>query len=116
VSLLFYFYRNVRTLRFEANKLYRAGIPQVLLPAWYKCYDYATRAEYLRIGIYANKKVAPNVDKEEFANATLRVIGEKEGVETQFSVKAKELGVPCRRSGGRKRVAEMISELVLEGK
>jgi UDP:flavonoid glycosyltransferase YjiC (YdhE family) len=103
-------------LRSEVNKLYRTGIPQVLLPAWYDCYDYATRVEYLGIGIYGNKKVAPNVEKEEFANAVLRVIGEKKGVETQFSVKAKELGVVCRKSGGRKKVAEMISELVLEGK
>jgi hypothetical protein len=38
-----------RTLRFKANKLYKAGIPQVLLPAWYDCYDYATRVEYLGI-------------------------------------------------------------------
>jgi UDP:flavonoid glycosyltransferase YjiC (YdhE family) len=116
VSLLFYFYRNVPTLRFKANKLYRAGISQVLLPAWYDCYDYATRVEYLGIGIYGNKKVAPNVEKEEFSNAVLGVIGEKKGVDTQFSVKAKGLRVLCRRSGGRKRVAEMISELVLEGK
>jgi hypothetical protein len=33
-------------LRFEANKLYRAGIPQFPLPAWYDCSDYATRVEY----------------------------------------------------------------------
>jgi 2-acylglycerol O-acyltransferase 1 len=103
-------------LRFEPNKLDRAGIPQILLPAWYDCYDYATRVEYLGIGIYGNKKVAPDVDKEEFANAVLRVIGAHKGEETRFSVKAKELGVVCRRSGGRKKVAEMISELVLEGK
>jgi hypothetical protein len=53
---------------------------------------------------------------EEFANAVLRVISANRGEESRFGVKAKELGVVCRRSGGRKKVAEMISELVLEGK
>lgn len=116
MCLWFYFYRNVPTLRFEANKLYRAGIPQVLLPAWYECYDYATRAEYLGIGIYANKKVAPNVGKEEFANAILRVIGANKGEESRFSVKAMELGIVCKRCGGKKKISQMISEHVLEGK
>jgi hypothetical protein len=46
----------------------------------------------------------------------LKVIGANKGEESRFSVKTKELGVVCRRSRGRRRVAEVISELVLEGK
>jgi len=60
---------------------------------------YATRVGYHGIGIYGNKKVAPNVEKEEFANAVLRVIGVNKGEEIWFSMKSKELGVVCRRSG-----------------
>jgi hypothetical protein len=44
----------------------------------------------------------------------LGVVGANKGEETLFSVKAKELGVVCRRSGGGRKIAEIISELVLE--
>jgi len=87
-----------------------------MLPQWIDTYEYVTKVEYLGIGIYGNKKVAPIVEKEEFGNALLEIVGDKKGAETRFGAKAKELGAICKSSGGRKRVAEMISELVLENK
>jgi hypothetical protein len=43
----------------------------------------------------------------------LRVVGANKGEESRFSGKAEGLGVACRRSGGRKKVAKMISEVRL---
>jgi len=44
----------------------------------------------------------------------LKIVGDKKGGETQFMVKAKKLGFICKKSGGRRRVAELISELLSE--
>lgn len=35
-----------------------AGVPQVILSPWYDCHDFGNRAEWLRIGKWANKSSA----------------------------------------------------------
>ena len=87
----------------------------MLLPAWCDCYEYAARVEYLGIGIYGNKEWRQVLRKRNSEMLCWGVMGEK-GSETQVGVKARELGLVCRRSGGRRKVTEMISEIFLENK
>jgi FAD/FMN-containing dehydrogenase len=41
---------------------------------WGDLYDYATRVEYLGIGVFGSPKSAPNWTTEEVGNAFLRVL------------------------------------------
>ncbi|GME30646.1 Sfi1 spindle body [Neofusicoccum parvum] len=52
-----------------------AGVPQVILSPWYDCHDFGNRAEWLRIGKWANKSSAPLVNAAELTNALLTVVG-----------------------------------------
>jgi UDP:flavonoid glycosyltransferase YjiC (YdhE family) len=53
----------------------RAGVPQVVLPQWYDTYDFANKAEYLGIGVYASRSVAPNVEAQEFSEGVKLALG-----------------------------------------
>ncbi|KAF5708583.1 UDP-glycosyltransferase 84B2 [Fusarium globosum] len=64
-----------------ANSFYEAlcsGIPQVLLPAWTDCYDFANRVELLGIGRWANKEAKPRWKEDELAGALLEILFEPE--------------------------------------
>ncbi|GAB1204834.1 hypothetical protein APSETT445_003497 [Aspergillus pseudonomiae] len=52
----------------------RAGVPQVILPVWLDTYDFAMRAEWLGIGIWASRKTAPVVNGPELGQALIRVL------------------------------------------
>ncbi|KAL6706947.1 hypothetical protein ACN47E_004897 [Coniothyrium glycines] len=39
-----------------------AGVQHIVCPVWLDTYDFATRVEYLGIGLWANRKHAPDVD------------------------------------------------------
>lgn len=51
-----------------------AGVPQVLLPAWTDCYDFANRVELLGIGRWGNKKAKPRWEQDELVEALQEVI------------------------------------------
>jgi hypothetical protein len=53
---------------------------------WADLYDYATRVEYLGIGVFGSPKSAPNWTTEEVGNAFLRVL---DGGEESMSIKEK---------------------------
>ncbi|RDW56481.1 glycosyltransferase family 1 protein [Coleophoma crateriformis] len=104
-----------------------AGVPQVVLPHWYDTYDYATRAEYLGIGVYGNYNaghirdvkmenyVSPTmVDHKEFGKALLKVVGKEAGDSGDMRERARELGNICHNSGGRIMAAEIITELTFK--
>ncbi|KAI0187301.1 hypothetical protein EV127DRAFT_344776 [Xylaria flabelliformis] len=104
-----------------------AGVPQVVLAMWYDTFDYATRVEYLGIGVYGNREigysctvdnenyVAPNlVDGEEFGAALLKTVGKKRGDNDLMRKKAAQIGEVCRKSGGRVESARIITELCFE--
>lgn len=106
---------------------YRAGVPQVVLAMWYDTFDYATRVEYLGIGVYGNRHkghscvidnenyVAPNlIDGEEFGAALLKTIGREKGDADAMRQKTKQLGEVCRKSGGRIESARIITDLCYE--
>ncbi|KAJ3810208.1 hypothetical protein F5876DRAFT_42254 [Lentinula aff. lateritia] len=88
-----------------------AGVPQIILPVWYDTYDYATRAEWLGIGLWGSHRSAPKAEASEFGEALIRVAGfsaEAEG----FRIKAQSLAESCRtRHTGRVRAADEILKL-----
>ncbi|KAL4935463.1 hypothetical protein BDV06DRAFT_234306 [Aspergillus oleicola] len=60
------------------NEAVRAGVPQIVLPVWFDTFDYASRVEYLKIGVWASKKSAPKINAPELGKAFLRVLDSKE--------------------------------------
>ena len=54
--------------------LSRAGVPQVILPGWTDCYDFANRAEYLNIGRCGSKKAKPSWTADELGRELHEVV------------------------------------------
>jgi len=94
---------------------------------WYDTFDYATRVEYLGIGVYGNRDIgrncvvdmenyiAPNlINGEEFGAALLKTIGRKKGDADIMRKRAMQLGEVCRASGGRVKAAKIITNLCLQ--
>ncbi|WVQ85739.1 hypothetical protein IAT38_007906 [Cryptococcus sp. DSM 104549] len=52
-----------------------SGTPQIILPAWSDCYDFATKAEYLGHGVWGNKSSAPKLTTSELVQSFLAVVG-----------------------------------------
>jgi UDP:flavonoid glycosyltransferase YjiC (YdhE family) len=81
---------------------------------WGDHYDYATRVEYLGIGVFGSPKSAPNWTAEEVGNAFLRVLdGGDES--TSIKEKARALGEVARKAGGRSTAAREIAKLARTG-
>ncbi|KAL5353704.1 hypothetical protein ACLOAV_001744 [Pseudogymnoascus australis] len=76
------------------------GIPQMVLPMWVDLYDYATRAEFLGIGVWGNKNSAPYWTAEELGIAFQRVLGDGETA-TSIRKKAADLGGVSKKDPGR---------------
>ncbi|PBK62377.1 UDP-Glycosyltransferase/glycogen phosphorylase [Armillaria solidipes] len=96
-----------------ANSVYEGihtGIPQVVLPMWYDCYDYAARIEWLGIGIYGNKKSAPRVEASELSRALIKVIGGGDEA-ARFRAAAKSLAEDTRNYSGQVMACDKIMEL-----
>ena len=89
----------------------RAGIPQIILAQWLDLYDMAVRAEYVGIGIYGNRSVAPEIDATELGAAISRLLSPSEEAK-KFSQKAKEIGELCRAAPGKKGAVARILESV----
>ncbi|KUJ09626.1 glycosyltransferase family 1 protein [Mollisia scopiformis] len=90
------------------------GIPQIVLPLWVDLYDYATRVEYLGIGVLGSPVSAPNWTSSELTTAFTRVL---DGGQEALRIKetARRLGEVARKAGGRFRAAEEISKLARMG-
>ena len=97
-----------------------------MLPTWYDTFDYATKVEYLGIGIYGNKHAINHcqvdfeqyhppslVEAEEFGRALLTCVGKRlEDAEAQkIRQRAEKLGRLCQISGGRFESARIIADL-----
>lgn len=96
-------------VRVTYDASHRAGIPQIILAQWFDLYDTAGRAEYVGIGIYGNRSVAPEIDATEFGAAIFRLLSPSE-VE-KFSRRAKEIGEVCGMAPGKKGAVAKILEL-----
>lgn len=83
-----------------------AGVPQVLLPPWADCYDFANRAELLGIGVWGNKLSRPRWKREELASALVNVILGPDA--EKIRIRAAELAGRYPENTGRDTAAEEI--------
>ncbi|KAK1216781.1 hypothetical protein PQX77_020577 [Marasmius sp. AFHP31] len=91
------------------NEAIWAGVPHVVLPVWYDTYDFASRVEYLGVGVYGNKACSPNVEAREFGHALARVVGSEA---ERYRAKARGLRDVCwKRGSGREIGAKRVLEL-----
>ncbi|KAK0716106.1 hypothetical protein B0H67DRAFT_515661 [Lasiosphaeris hirsuta] len=87
-----------------------AGVPHVVCPVWLDTYDFATRVEYLDIGVWANRTRAPEVGREDLAAALDQV--SSGAMAERLRANAKRLagsvgGVNAGRKAATARVLEM---------
>lgn len=86
----------------------------MILAQWFDLYDMATRAEYLGIGIFGNKKIAPDFETVEFGAALARLI--RPGKESKgFKTRAQQIGELCREAGGKRAAVDKILEITDRG-
>ncbi|KAK0220219.1 hypothetical protein IW262DRAFT_1383384 [Armillaria fumosa] len=86
-----------------------AGVPQIILPAWYDCYEYAARIEWLGVGIHGNKSAGSGIEAVELGRALTRIVGDGDEAE-RFRAVAKELGEDTRRYSGRVMACDKLLE------
>jgi hypothetical protein len=82
----------------------------LILAQWFDLYDMATRAEYRGIGIFGNKRVAPDFETDEFCAAVTRLIGPGKESE-EFRTRAQHTGELCRKAGGKRAAVDKILEM-----
>ncbi|KAI6767654.1 hypothetical protein HG530_005663 [Fusarium avenaceum] len=91
-----------------------AGVPQVLLPAWTDCYDFANRVELLGIGRWGNKKAKPRWKQDELVEALQDVIYGPRSTEIRKT--AEQVASRHPEWEGRQKAAQEILEyLAREG-
>ncbi|KAK4450019.1 family 1 glycosyltransferase [Podospora aff. communis PSN243] len=96
-----------------ANSYYEAvvnGVPQVVLPPWLDCYDFASRVELLGLGRWGSRQARPRWKADELREALVDVVvGRRE----KFASRCKELAEICRNEmGGRTAAAREVLDLV----
>ena len=71
----------------------------------------AVRVEYLGIGIYGNRNVAPDIEAVEFGTAVARLV--RPGKESEgFRTRAKVVAEACRKAGGKKAAVDKLIEII----
>ena len=81
---------------------------------WIDCYEFASRCEYLGIGVWGNSLSAPNWNSKELGTAFSRVLGD--GAEaSSIRKKAKDLGKNFQKRPGRSIAAEVIARMARLG-
>ncbi|KAL7951336.1 hypothetical protein V8C42DRAFT_303788 [Trichoderma barbatum] len=91
-----------------------AGIPSVVLPLWADHYNYAQTAEYLGVGIWPNKKTAPDWEVAGLTEGFLEALSGNKSVTMRQNAQA--LGHKGREYGGRKMAAQLVAEMAAKGK
>ena len=90
------------------------GVSQLVLAVSFDHYDFAVRAELLGIGVWGNRKSAPNWTAEELGTVFLKVLGDGEEA-ISIHKKARDLGRIFQREPGRLRAAREIAKLARLG-
>lgn len=91
--------------------IYSAGLPQIILAQWYDTYEMAVRAEYRAIGVYGNKKVAPDIEAVEFGEAVARLV--RPGRDSEgFRARAKAAADACTAAGGKRAAVDRLMEII----
>lgn len=92
------------------NEALVAGVPQVVLPGWIDCYDFANRVELNGVGIRANKTAAPRWARGEFGEALQAVmLGKRAAV---FRENARKLAKRHPEHAGRTKAAKIILDML----
>ena len=81
---------------------------------WLDTYDFAVRVEWLGIGVYGNRSVAPEVDSHELAKAITSVISQRESWRGSIYEKADRLAKICQKNDGRRVACERIMDMARE--
>ncbi|CAG7992048.1 unnamed protein product [Penicillium olsonii] len=79
------------------NEAVRTGVPQVILPQWIDCYDYAERVEMLGIGRVGNRKAKPQWTARELSKELLRVLQGQSAI--SMRQRASDLASMCDKNG-----------------
>ncbi|KAK3393451.1 glycosyltransferase family 1 protein [Podospora didyma] len=83
-----------------------AGTPQVVLPVWIDCFDFANRAELLGIGRWGNQRTPPRCVADELGPVLIDVVlGHRA---ENYKTKAMELARRCAKERGRINAARVI--------
>ncbi|KAI8235329.1 Glycosyltransferase sdnJ [Colletotrichum sp. SAR 10_86] len=94
----------------ESGNVVFTGIPQVVLPGWADCYDFAQRAEILGIGKWANRKAKPYWKRDEFGDCLEEVLFGPHA--KMMQARAKDLSKRHPEGAGRLKAAEEILALL----
>ncbi|KAF4947750.1 hypothetical protein FSARC_13892 [Fusarium sarcochroum] len=86
-----------------------AGVPHVVLPQWFDCYNIAASAEYLGIGVWPGRNMTPEWDSAIIGEAIVQVMGDE-----TMRQKAQDLGKVARTYGGQKMAADIIAKAAAE--
>jgi UDP:flavonoid glycosyltransferase YjiC (YdhE family) len=110
LSFTFHSYPSVFRVGF-ADGRGSAGVPQVVLPVWIDCFDFANRAEMLGIGLWGNKSTVPKNSASELGPAMIEVLlGSRSNV---MRNQARDLAEVCRREGeGRVIAARAVMQQI----
>ncbi|CAM1508913.1 Fc.00g026520.m01.CDS01 [Cosmosporella sp. VM-42] len=96
-----------------ANSFYEAvcaGVPQVILPSWLDCYDFANRAELLGIGRWGSKQGCPRWIESELAPILIEVVLDQNA---EYTARSRVLADIClQNGGGRATAADQILEML----
>jgi hypothetical protein len=77
---------------------------------WADCYEFATRVEWLGIGVWGSKSAPLNWTTEGLSSAFLRVLANNEAAES-MRVKARQLGETLQGKPGRVCAADELAKL-----
>ncbi|KAJ3457929.1 hypothetical protein MRS44_012038 [Fusarium solani] len=92
------------------NEVVCSGVPQVVLPCWFDCYDFASKAELLGIGRWGSKKGCPRWIESELTEALIDVALDNNA---EYTAKSRSLAELCgRNGGGRATAADEILRLI----
>ncbi|KKP02842.1 hypothetical protein THAR02_05072 [Trichoderma harzianum] len=93
------------------NEALCAGVPQLVLPGWADCYDFANRAELIGIGRWGNKKAKPRWQKDELCETLAQVLFGAEAEE--INLRAKKLAQKYAEGDGRRFAAEVLLDALV---
>ncbi|KAK4032007.1 glycosyltransferase [Parachaetomium inaequale] len=96
------------------NDALTCGIPQLVIPGWVDCYDFAGRAEFLGIGRWANKQAMPKCTAREVGPILIDVVlGPKAQA---MRTRVQELAALCEKTPGASVAAAAILEVIEDSK
>ncbi|RKU40519.1 hypothetical protein DL546_002153 [Coniochaeta pulveracea] len=94
------------------NEAAIAGVPQVVLPQWTDCYDYAQRVEMLGIGRLGNRTAKPLWTKKELGDVLSEVLLGKSSESIQRKASALAAVVKAKGNGAANAARLLLEECV----